>query len=68
MSIESRKQLEVTRDKLSVLEETFREVQSKQPLSHADELTLESLSRRINKLREEIARFNAHHPMSPQRS
>lgn len=64
MNIQSRKQLDVTLSKLAMLEETVDIVQSAKTMSHADELTLESLSRRMNQLREEIARFHAHHPLA----
>ena len=64
MNIQSRKQLDVTLSKLAMLEETVDIVQSVKTMSHADELTLESLSRRMNQLREEIARFHAHHPLA----
>jgi hypothetical protein len=61
MNLESQRELEVTREKLRGLErvhaDTLAEPGEK---TYAQELTLRSLKRTINQLKEEIARFEAH--------
>jgi hypothetical protein len=61
MSIENRRQLQITRDKLAELEQLFAETQNRATSSeHVRELTLRSLKKRINQFQEEIARFESH--------
>jgi hypothetical protein len=60
MGLQSTRELEVTRAKLSDLEQLFAKTQaSPADNAHARELTLRSLRRTINQLNEEIARFEA---------
>jgi hypothetical protein len=60
MSIDSRKQLEATRQKLAWLEREYASA-TLQPTANAQvqELTLRSLKRMINQMKEEIARFES---------
>jgi hypothetical protein len=63
MSIKNRRQLENTRGKLLVLEERCRTLESEREggeLTQARELTVRSLRKLINQMREEIARFESH--------
>jgi hypothetical protein len=58
MTIENRRQLENTRAKLQELEELYsNEAQGVPTDEHVRELTLRSLEKRINRFKEEIARF-----------
>jgi hypothetical protein len=60
MSLKDDHELQVTRGKLRILEERFaaaRQEVSDNPRAH--ELSLRSLKRTINQLKEEIARFQA---------
>ena len=60
MSIENRRQLENTRMKLQELEQLFAKTRQGQAArEHVRELTLRSLRRTINQLKEEIPRFEA---------
>jgi hypothetical protein len=60
MSIENRRQLENTRAKLQELEQLYaRKRQEPAADAHVQELTLRSLMRRINRFKEEIARYEA---------
>ena len=60
-AIQSQQQLENTKDKLRQLEEHYRQRKEEQgDHSYARKLSLQSLKRTINHLREEIARFQAH--------
>ena len=54
-------ELQVTRSKLKTLEARF-EASRREPAenTHVQELSLRSLRRMINQLKEEIARFEAH--------
>lgn len=64
MSIQNRRQLENTRKKLLILEERYQtleagvEPEGRTPIP-ARELTLRSLKKLINQMREEIARFES---------
>jgi hypothetical protein len=62
MSIQNRRQLETTRKKLLMLEERCQtlevEPESRTPIP-ARELTLRSLKKLINQMKEEIARFES---------
>ena len=58
--IESRRELEATRDKLRLLEERYEANKREQGGDeHVRELTMRSLKRLINQLKEEIARFES---------
>ncbi len=60
MSIQSRRQLENTRKKLQILEDRFETLKSA-PIENAEtrELTVRSLKKLINQMKEEIARFES---------
>ena len=60
MSLESKRELEVTREKLRGLEKLYDSTLV-EPVekTYARELTLRSLKRTINQMKEEIARFEA---------
>ena len=60
MSIENRRELENTREKLHLMEELFEKVhQEPADNAHVRELTLRSLKKRINQFTEEIVRFES---------
>ena len=60
MSIESRRELEVTRAKLKLLEERLAAVKAESAENRrAQEWTVHSLTQTINQLKEEIARFES---------
>jgi hypothetical protein len=60
MTLQSHRELEVTRQKLSDLEQLYaKALASSAENAYAHELTLRSLRRTINQLKEEIARFEA---------
>ena len=66
MTLQSRRELEVTREKLRFLEERYEANTREQAGDeHARELSMRSLKRLINQLKEEIARFESR---SPQRT
>ena len=60
MNLQSKRELEITREKLRGLERLYAETLAA-PLenAYARDLTLGSLRRTINQLKEEIARFEA---------
>ena len=60
MELRDERQLQNTREKLRILEDRYEAVR-KDPAggARAQELTLRSLKRLINQLKEEIARFEA---------
>jgi len=59
--IQSQQQLENTKEKLRQLEEHYRERKHEAAENtYARKLSLQSLKRTINQLKEEIARFEAH--------
>jgi hypothetical protein len=60
MDLKDEREVEVTREKLGSLEARYEEVK-KDPKGdvHIQELTLRSLKRMINQMKEEIARFEA---------
>ena len=61
MSIENARQLEYARLKLQELEQLYaRTRQGSAESEHVRELTMQSLKRRINRFKEDIARFEAH--------
>jgi hypothetical protein len=59
--IKNSQQLENTLRKLTELESHYREREQDTP-SHVRDLTLRSLKKTMNQLKEEIAVFEAHHP------
>jgi hypothetical protein len=60
MTIENRRQLENTRAKLQELQRLCAKTeQAASTNEHVRELTLRSLTKRINQFKEEIARFEA---------
>ena len=59
MSIENRRQCENTRAKLRDLEELYEKKRVAPGDEYIRELTLRSVKKRINQLKEEIARFEA---------
>jgi hypothetical protein len=64
VSLKSKTELVNTREKLRELEERYRARMRETPTNrHVHELTLQSLKRTINQLKEEIARYEAHQPI-----
>ena len=60
MSLQSQRELEATRDKLKLLEERFEANQREQGGDeHIRGISMKSLKRLINQLKEEIARFES---------
>ena len=61
MELRDETQARNTREKLRILEDRFEAVrQDPAGNAHVQELTLRSLKRIINQLKEELARFQAH--------
>jgi uncharacterized protein YigA (DUF484 family) len=61
VELKDERQVQNTRHKLRILEERYEAVQRDAAgNSHVQELTLHSLKRLIDQLKEEIARFEAH--------
>lgn len=58
MSLQSKRELDVTQNKLSDLERLYASTLA-EPKTYAQELALRSLRRTINQLKEDIARFAA---------
>ncbi len=70
MELKDEREVAVTREKLYTLEASYREInQDPGEDAHIQELTLRSLKRLINQMKEEIARFEARRssraPQSP---
>jgi hypothetical protein len=60
MNLQSHRELEATRDKLRLLEERYAASAREQGGdAHVRELSMRSLKRLINQLKEEIARFES---------
>lgn len=60
MTLQSTREVEVTREKLRMLQDRYDAVQRKRSGdAHIRELTLRSLKRLINQLTEEITRFES---------
>jgi hypothetical protein len=60
MSLQSKRELEVTREKLKMLEEQYEATRNKPGADeHVRELTLQSLKRLMNQLKEEIVRYES---------
>lgn len=69
MSIESRRELEVTRSKLQLLESRLAAlVQQPEENRRAQEWSVRSLMQTINQLKEEIARFESRASGTAQKS
>ena len=61
MSLQNRRELEVTREKLVGLESVYQTILTKPTDNeYTRELTLRSLRHTMNQLQEEIQRFEAH--------
>jgi len=61
MNLRNQRELEVTREKLRMLEEEYEAARDRPfPNEHVRELTLRSLKKLINQLKEEIVRCEAH--------
>ena len=61
MSLQSKRELEVTRKKLQELEQLYAKTEADSSQSgYSRDLTMRSLRRTVNQLKEEIARFEAH--------
>ena len=68
MSLQSHRELEATRDKLRLLEERYEaEEREKGGDQHMRELSMRSLKRLINQLKEEIARFESRSSLGTNR-
>jgi len=60
MSLQSQRELEATREKLRLLEDRYEaNRQENDSDKHVTELSMRSLKRLINQLKEEIARFES---------
>jgi hypothetical protein len=67
MSLQSQRELEATREKLRLLEERYEAAQrEKAGDEHVRELSMRSLRRLINQLKEEIARFESRSPLKAE--
>jgi hypothetical protein len=66
VTLQSKRELEVTQEKLRGLEQLYAEqLAAPADKAYARELTLRSLRRTINQLKEEIARFEARTGSTP---
>ena len=62
MMLQNEHELTLTREKLRLLEESYEEVRQESGCDEElREAELQSLKRFINQLKEEIARYEAHH-------
>ena len=67
MTLRSERELVNTRRKLRLLEEAYEETRSDPDEDeHTREVSMESLKRLINQFKEEIARYEAHQPVTRQ--
>jgi hypothetical protein len=63
MNLSNSQQLQTTRRKLQLLEDQIETLRSENSgTSHAINLTIQSLTRLANQLKEEVARFEAQSP------
>ena len=63
MNLRNDQELVNTKNKLLLLEQSYEEARTDPDEDeHVREVTLESLKRLINQLKEEIARYEAHQP------
>ena len=66
MRLQSQRELDATREKLRLTEEQYEEMpNSPCENEHVRELTLRSLKRIINQMKEEIAVFECHASLQP---
>jgi len=66
MILNSQREVENTRQKLRLLEERYKLIAERPcETEHVRELTLHSLKRIINQMKEEIARFECHAVVTP---
>jgi len=64
MSLQSRQELDATREKLRLLEEQYEATRQEEHVTpHVRRLSTQSLKRLINQLKEEIARFESRHSL-----
>lgn len=69
MSLQSHRELEATRKKLHMLEERYEAEKREQAGDdHVRQLSMQSLKRLINQLKEEIARFRPRSSLEPDGS
>ena len=69
MTLQSQRELDATRDKLHMLEEHYEANRREQGGDeHVREVSMRSLKRLINQLKEEIARFESHRSPIAKRS
>jgi hypothetical protein len=67
MNLQSERELEVTRNKLKMLEEQYEATRNKPDADeHVRELTLQSLKKLINQLKEEIVRSESRMNAQPR--
>jgi len=67
MSLQGHRELELAREKLRLLEERYEANQREQGADeHVRELTMRSLKRLINQLKEEIARFESRRTVNTE--
>jgi hypothetical protein len=59
MTLQSDRELEVTRAKLQQLQQQVAALKSQEPLTHAAEISIQSLMHLVNQLKEEIARYES---------
>ena len=65
MNLQSERELDNTKRKLRMLEDSYEEARADTEDEHVREVEMESLKRLINQLKEEIARYEAHHAARP---
>lgn len=66
MTLHGRREVENTRHKLRLLEQHYQDtLENPCENEHVQELTLQSLKRIINQMKEEIALFECHAVVSP---
>lgn len=66
MILQNRREFDATRQKLSLLEQHYQEaVERPCENEHVRDLTLQSLKRLINQMKEEIAVFESHASCTP---
>lgn len=61
MRLNSERELANARRKLRLLEESYEDARTDMEDAHQRELELESLTRLMNQVKEEIASYEAHH-------
>ena len=63
MNVQSQRELDNTREKLRLLEDLYAEAISQtEGDTEVRDAEMESLQRQINQFKEQIARYEAHHP------